>query len=233
LRRRKFDKFALIVPWIIVPYGLLFFYYYYDLRYTNIVLLALLTTAGAGFSAFYESSFIKKKKMFKAALILLIGLMVIPTAWIRYEKIQQVESQLRNRNEMLTWLGKNTEAEDVILSAWRWPDEYYSRRRLSYVPLPQNRLEKLLETRHDAYYAVQSPIRSEAIKRYNAETLQWLEENYGLIKVISFEATQEYTYFIDALHNILRNTGLYSSKRQRRWEETKDRWDIYKIQKNP
>jgi 4-amino-4-deoxy-L-arabinose transferase-like glycosyltransferase len=230
IKRRKFDKFALIIPWIIVPYSILFLYYYYDLRYTNIVLLALLIVAGAGFSALYESSLVKKKFIFKVALILLIGLLIVPAAWIRYEKIQQVKSQLKNRNVMLDWLGKNTEKEDVVLSAWRWPDEYYSKRRLIYIPLPHYKLEKILETPSSVYYAVESPIRSEEIKKYNKETLRWLEETYGLTQVIAFEASIEYSYFTRILHDILRHTGLYSAKRQRRWAETKDSWKIFKVQ---
>lgn len=162
----------------------------------------------------------------------MIGLLIVPVAWIRYEKIQQVGSQLKNRNDMLVWLGKNTHAEDVVLSAWRWPDEYYSQRRLIYVPLPLDRLEKILETTHSVYFAVQSPIRSEETKKFNTETLQWMKENYGLEKVITFEASREYSYFTKALHDVLRNTGLYSPKRQRRWSETKDRWDIFEVQKD-
>ncbi len=209
---------------------MLFLYYYYDLRYTNIVLLALLIVSGAGFSALFESSLVKKKFIFKIALILIISLLIVPTAWIRYEKIQQVESQLKNRNVMLDWLGKNTEKEDVVLSAWRWPDEYYSQRRLIYIPLPHDELEKILETPHSVYYAVQSPIRSEEMKKYNKETLRWLEETYGLVKVIAFETSREYSYFTRILHDILRHTGLYSAKRQRRWAETKDSWNIFEVQ---
>ena len=234
IKQRNREKLSLIIPWIIVPFVIFSCYFWTSLRLMISVLPALLILSGIGFSKMCDRfgieagsgevkpnktglSDFKTTKIKKALIILLIVILLIPTAVVSFNIVQQSEARAECVKNTFIWIRENSGEDDIILSDCQLSYEFYSQRKVYSLRTSYNELERLISTHTDTYLVIHASQRSQSFS-----TEQWLNETYGLIHLKTFETNLSSISKI--LHDIKIKCGINPSL-------AIDRWDVYLIVK--
>ncbi|MFZ2071222.1 MAG: glycosyltransferase family 39 protein [Halobacteriota archaeon] len=203
-KKGNHDKRWLIISWIAVPFFIFSFYFYYDGRLLYPVLPALLITAGHGFSrmctkigvdsADNNGSNLAIKKAF---VILIVIVLLVTTAFFGFNNIQKRTDKGELMINTSVWIRENTNESDIILSdTWNiLVREYYAQRKIYSLTLSHDELKELISTGKDVYLVINEEVKQLAqMGLYNqksitdmSDTIQWLNETFGLIPLKTFE----------------------------------------------
>ena len=234
IKQRNREKLSLIIPWIVVPFVFFSCYLWTSLRLIISILPALLILSGIGFSKMCDRlgievgsdkvksnknglSDFKTTKIKKALIILLVVILLIPTAAVSFNVVQQSEARADCIKETFVWIRENSGGDDIILSDRQLSYEYYSQRKVYPLQTSHKELEKLISTHNDTYLVIHESWRSQSFS-----TKQWLNETYGLIHLKTFEINLSSISKI--LHDIKIKCGI-------RPYPAIDYWDVYLIAK--
>ena len=239
LKRENHEKLWLIISWIAVPFLVISFYFYYDPRLLYPVLPALLITAGHGFSKICTKIGIDSADnngsnlaIKKAFVILIIIALLVPTAFFGFNNIQKRNVKGELMIETSGWIRGNTNESDLIVSnTWNIiVCEYYAQRKIHSLRLPHDAFKELMSAENKAYLVINEEVKQQAQMGLRnqqsitdmSNTIQWLNETYGLIHLKTFE--------IDSSNLPWTSKIIYSIG-----TETKlllpynERWDIYLV----
>jgi hypothetical protein len=204
LKRENHEKLWLIISWIAVPFLVISFYFYYDPRLLYPVLPALLITAGHGFSKICTKIGIDSADnsgsnlaIKKAFVILIIIALLVPTAFFGFNNIQKRNVKGELMIETSEWIRRNTNESDIIVSnTWnKIVCEYYTQRKIHPLRLHHDAFKELMSAENNAYLVINEEIKQQAQMGLSnqesitdmANTIQWLNETYGLIHLKTFE----------------------------------------------
>ena len=239
IKQRNREKLSLIIPWIAVPLMIYTFYLATSFRKIILVLPALLILSGLGFSKMCdrlgieaENNKVKPNKirLFNLKIILTILLVVIllvPTAMHSINRIQQSEACSECLKNTFVWIHENSGDGDIIIS-YPKPEpsfEYYSQRKMYSFEASHNELEKLISTHNNTYLVIHEGPWNLIFGRWMFDTKQWLNETYGLTHLKTFETNPQFSLPTIVLHNLKSKAGISSSS------PAKSRWDVYLVVK--
>ena len=239
IKERNREELSLIIPWIIVPFIIFSCYLWTSLRLIISVLPALLILSGIGFSKMCDRvgieagsdkvkpnetrlSDFKTTKIKKALIILLVVILLIPTAVVSFNIVQQSEARAECTKETFVWIREHSGEDDIILSDRQLSYEFYSQRKVYSLRTSYNELERLISTHNDTYLVIHESQRSQNYSWYMFDTERWLNETYGLIHLKAFETNLSSISKI--LHDIKVKCGINPSP-------AIDCWDVYLIVK--
>ena len=239
IKERDREKLSLIIPWIVVPFVIFSCYLWTSLRFIISVLPALLILSGIGFSKMCDRvgieagsdkvksnktglSDFKTTKIKKALIILLVVILLIPTAVVSFNIVQQSEARAECIKETFVWIREHSGEDDIILSDRQLSYEYYSQRKVYSLQTSHKELERLISTHNDTYLVIHESQRSQSFRQYMSDTEQWLNETYGLAHLKAFET--DLSSISKILHDIKIKCGI-------RPYPAIDHWDVYLIAK--
>lgn len=239
IKQRNREKLSLIIPWIVVPLIIFSCYFGTSSRLIISVLPALLILSGLGFSKMCdrldieaENNKVKPNKIrlfnFKIILtILLVVILLVPTAMHSINSIQQSEACAECLKNTFVWIHENSGDGDIIIS-YPKPEpsfEYYSQRKVYSFEASHNELEKLISTHNNTYLVIHEGWWNLTFGQWMFDTKQWLNETYGLTHLKTFETNPQLSLPSRVLHNLKSKAGISSSS------PAKSRWDVYLIVK--
>ena len=240
-KKENHEKLWLIISWIAVPFLIISFYFYYDPRLLYPILPALLITAGHGFSKMCTKVGIDlaDKKDFnitikKAFVILIIIALLVPTAFFGFNNIQKRNDKGELMINTSVWIHETTNESDIILSdTWNiLVREYYAQRKIHSLTLPHDELKELMSTESNVYLVINEEgeqqvhlgMRNQKSITDTSNTIQWLNETYGLIHLKTFE--------IDSSNLPWTSRIIYSiGVKTKLLFPYKERWDVYLVKK--
>lgn len=224
IKKRKYEELSLILPWIAVPFVTFSFYFWPLMRHIILVFPALLILSGHGFSKMCDTSIIKTKTIKRILIVLLIVILLIPTAMFWFDNIQQREARTGCQKETFVWIHENSGNDDIIVSYPEPSYEYYSQRNVYSLRTSHNELEKLISTHNNTYLVIHEVWRGHGFRQYMFDTKQWLNETFGLAHLKTFESEPQLSLTSKLLRNLKSKAGISSSP-------ATDRWDVYLIVK--
>ncbi len=134
--------------------------------------------------------------------------------------------------ETSDWIRGNTNESDIIVSnTWnKIVCEYYTQRKIHPLRLHHDAFKELMSAENNAYLVINEEVKQQAQMGLSnqesitdmANTIQWLNETYGLIHLKTFE--------IDSSNLPWTSKIIYSGGTETKLLlPYKERWDIYLV----
>jgi hypothetical protein len=133
----------------------------------------------------------------KAFVVLIIIVLLAPTAIFGFNNIQKRSDKGELMIETSVWLRENTDECDVILSDRQniLVREYYAQRKIHSLRLPHDELKGLMPEGKDVYLVTHEDWMEQAQIGHQSKkcvidisnTVQWLNETYGLNHLKTFD----------------------------------------------